>query len=172
MTILCRRTFLASAGGAALAGSASMARAQAGAQPLLIYADGLKNDWTTIGWARVQLESPLGEQKPVQLFMAAWSTFGFQRPTPVAGADFATLTVVVHGGEQGRQGLRVRLKSGNTEHRKYVELTARAGAWDRFDFSIQRHLGVRDNQSFDTIEVFNPTGNELPPWYLNFVLLQ
>jgi hypothetical protein len=138
---------------------------------MLIYADGLKNNWTTTGWARVQLETQLQDQKPVELFMAGWSNFGFRAPEPIGASAFTTLTVLVHGGDTGDQRVRLQLKTGETAHRA-VALRIERGEWQRGDFSIQRQLGVGADDSFDTVEVFNPTGNEMAPWYMNYVFLQ
>lgn len=171
MSISRRRVLVFAAAGSTLIAGHLSARAQTARQPTLVYADGLKNNWSTTGWARAQLETPLQDQKPIELFMAGWSNFGFRAPEPVRASDFATLTVLVHGGDTGGQSVRLQLKTGETVHRA-VGLRIERGAWRRGDFSIQRHLGVDADASFDTIEVFNPTDSELAPWYLNYVLLQ
>jgi hypothetical protein len=89
-----------------------------------------------------------------------------------SGSDFATLTVLVHGGDAGRQQTRLRLKSGEVEHKGAIALRARRGVWERYEASIRRDLKVKEGDSFDTIEIFNAAGDELAPWCLNYVLLQ
>jgi hypothetical protein len=171
MREISRRDLFIAGAGFALTTLPVSAHAQTTNPPMLVYADGLKSNWTTTGWARAELETALEDQKPVQLFMAAWSNFGFHRPDAVRSSDFTTLTLLVRGGDERRQTAHLQLKTGDTAYRS-VSLRLERNAWQRCELLIQRQLGLSADDSFDTIEIFNPTANEQPPWFLNYVLLQ
>lgn len=139
-------------------------------QPVLIYADGLKNGWWIGGWSTQTPEFTLEDQRPIQITMKGWNAFTLQTSQPVKASDYSVITVVVHGGEKGKQEMKVRAKLGEKNYDGNVTIKATKGQWVRYDIRI-KDLKIKDGQ-FDTIELRNDSAEEMPPYYINYVLLQ
>jgi hypothetical protein len=139
--------------------------------PLLIYADGIKPNWFIGGWSKYTVDTPFADgTKPVTVNMVAWNAVTFQTHAPISTQGFTTLTLVIHGGQQGKQVLRVSAKLGDQAVSHEFGLKAVAGEWRRIDIPLQR-LQIKDGK-FDTIFINNGSPDTLNEFYINYVLLQ
>lgn len=142
--------------------------AVAQAQPTLIYADGPKSGWWIGGWSKQETVDFDG-QKPVKVTMEGWNAFAFQTGTPVKGDAYTTLTILLHGGDKGRQELKLSARLGEKDYGAEVTLKAKKGQWVRYDVALK---DLKVTGDFDTIFINNKTADAQPSYYINLVLLQ
>jgi|GEM_PF-4932419 len=154
------------AGLAVLAGSLSVPAVAA--QPVLIYADGPQSGWWVGGWSKQETVEFDG-QKPVRVTMEGWNAFTFQTGTPVKADQYQTLTILMHGGDKGRQEIKLSARLGEKDYGGEVTLKARKGQWIRYDVPLK---DLKITGDFDTIFFNNKMAEAQLPFYLNFVLMQ
>ena len=138
--------------------------------PLVAYSDGLQPGWFIGGWSKYTAPSPLGDQQPVQVTMDAWNGLTFQSNSPQSLDGYTTLTIVVNGGDKGNQEFKLSFKLGDKVISQEADILCPKGQWVRFDLPLKKlHL---TGNSFDTIFLVNKSGDKMPPYYINYVLLQ
>ncbi|ESQ92234.1 hypothetical protein ABAC460_04910 [Asticcacaulis sp. AC460] len=164
--MLNRRLCLAGMTGASLSVMAGIARA---ADPLLVYADGLAPGWWIGGWTKNTPQFPLEDQKPVQLTMEGWNAFTFQTGTPVDTTAYKTLTIVVHGGDEGKQEFKLSAKLGDKVVSQEMNVKCQKGQWGRVDVPLSR---MKIKGPIDTLFLQNKSPDKMAPFYVNFVLFQ
>ncbi len=164
--MLNRRLCLAGITGASLSVMAGMARA---AGPLVIYADGISPGWSIGGWAQNTPQVPMEDQKPVQITMPGWSVFTFQTATPVDTSAYKTLTVILHGGDAGKQEFALVAKQGEKVVSKEANLKCQKGKWGRTDIPLD---WMKITAPIDSLVLQNKAGEAMAPFYLNYVLFQ
>lgn len=165
--MLTRRLCLAGMAGV-LASVASVARAAV--TPVLVYADKLMPGWTIGGWAKRTEEFAFSDgSKPIELTMQGWSNMTFQTTTPVDTSAFTVLTIVMNGGEKGRQEFTVELKKGDKVVSDKATATPTKKAWTRVDVPLKK---MKIKEPIDTIIVSNTAGDAMEPFYINYVLFQ
>ncbi len=102
-----RRSLIVSA---AVLAMALPALAQTTPSPMVIYDDGLQNNWQNWSWgATIGLETPAGAVKPIKVEGGAWSALDLHHD-PVATAGYTKLTFYINGGVDGGQTLSVHVK--------------------------------------------------------------
>ena len=147
--------------------AASSLRAQA--QPLIVYADGLMNGWWIGGWAKTVPQMPLGDQKPVQVTMEGWNVMTFQTSAPLDTTPFSTLTIVVHGGDTGKQEFKLSARLGEKLVSQEMTIRCNKGEWGRVDVPLKK---MKIKGPIDTLYLQNQTADALAPFYVNYVLFQ
>ncbi|ESQ76340.1 hypothetical protein ABAC402_04375 [Asticcacaulis sp. AC402] len=152
--------------GVSLFGLAGLARA---ADPLLVYADGVMPGWWIGGWAGNTPQFPLGDQKPVEITMEGWNVFTFQTGKPLDTAPFKTLTIVVHGGETGKQEFKISAKLGDKQVSQELNVKCVKGEWGRVDIALSR---LKIKGLMDTLSLQNKSPDKMAPFYVNYVLFQ
>ncbi|EGF90280.1 hypothetical protein ABI_32960 [Asticcacaulis biprosthecium C19] len=164
--MLNRRSCLAGLTGASMAVLGFAARA---ADPLLVYADGLQSGWWIGGWAKNTPQFPLEDQKPVQVNMEAWNVLTFQTGTPVDTTAYQTLTIVVHGGDEGKQEFQLSAKLGEKVVSQELTIKCQKGQWGRVDVPLRR---MKIKGPIDTLFLQNKSADKMAPFYVNYVLFQ
>lgn len=145
---------------------AGMARA---ADPLLIYADGILPGWWIGGWAKNTPQVPMEDQKPVEITMPGWSVFTLQTATPVDASPYKTLTLILHGGDAGKQEFALVARHGEKAVSQEMILKCQKGQWGRTDIPLNR---MKIKAPFDSLVLQNKSGEAMAPFYLNYVLFQ
>ena len=94
----------------ALSASAQIASATPVVAPMVIYSDGLQNNWQNWSWgATIGLETPAGGVKPIQVEGGAWSALDLHHDA-VSTAGYSKLTFYINGGVDGGQTLSIHVK--------------------------------------------------------------
>ncbi|MFT4089882.1 MAG: hypothetical protein QM645_04060 [Asticcacaulis sp.] len=156
------------AGAAALGTVVPLSKAAAQARQPLIYVDGIKPGWWIGGWTKHEIVDFDG-QKPIRLTMEPWNALTFQTGTPLKADEYKTLTILVHGGDKGRQEVKLSARLGEKDYGAEATLKGKKGQWVRYDIDLK---DLKITGDFDTIFINNKFDDTQPPFYINIVLMQ
>ena len=144
--------------------------ARAAVQPVVAYADGLMPGWWIGGWSKTTANFGFADgTKPIEVTMAGWNGMTLQTNTPLDTSPFTVLTMVVNGGEKGRQEFELTLKKGDKVVSEPAIIDCDKGQWVRTDVPLKK---MRVKDQIDTIMLTNKSADAMEPFYLNYVLFQ
>ena len=152
--------------GLSLAAFAGQARAQV--KPLVLYDDGLQNDWQNWSWATVQLAAPAGSVKPIKVEGGPWSALLLHH-APISTAGFSKLTFYVNGGVDGGQTVMVKASVAGKLVEKPFVIQPKVKAWAVVEVPL-REIGA-DNQTVDGF-AWQAQAEGVKPYYVTKVQLE
>jgi len=160
---LTRRGVMAALSLAVLAGPAL-----AQVKPLVLYDDGLQNDWQNWSWATVQLAAPAGSVKPIKVEGGPWSALVLHH-APISMAGFSKLTFYVNGGVDGGQTIMVKTSIGGKLVEKPFVIQPKVKTWAIVEVPLN-DIGA-DNQTVDGF-AWQAQAEGAKPFYVTKVQLE
>ena len=137
------------------------------------YDNALQNGWVSYSWATVNYTntSPIHGTGGASISVSATNYQAlYLHHTAQDSASFAALTFWIHGGTSGGQTLRLQaLVDGNAQ--TAVALAApTANTWTQVSVPLSS-LGLSGQSSFDGFWIQSTTGNTLPTFYVDDIVL-
>ncbi len=163
------KTFLAAATfGIALA-AAAHAQTTAAVAPMVIYDDGLQNNWQNWSWgSTVDMQVPAGGVKPMKVEGGAWSALDLHHDA-VSTAGYTKLTFYVNGGVDGGQTLTVHVKIAGQAVASSFTIQPKVRSWDIVEVPL-KDIGAENVMLED---VFLQGGADaFKPYYIDKIQLE
>ncbi len=168
--MISRRSCLIGLGAGLTTAYGSQALAADKPTPIVAYMDGIQPGWWIGGWTKNTPQFAFADgQKPVEITMAAWNAFTFQTSAAIDTSAFTALTMLVHGGDKGKQAFEVSFKKGDKVVSEALVVKCDKGQWVRTDLPLKR---AKIKEPIDTILFNNRSPDGMPPFYVNVVLFQ
>jgi len=79
--------------------------------PLVVYDDALGNGWQNWSWAKVTLQVPAGNVKPIKVEGDPWSALAFHHDA-IYTKGYSKITFYINGGVDGGQSVAVKVLIG------------------------------------------------------------
>jgi hypothetical protein len=90
-----------------MAGGA-VAHAQTAPAPVIVYDDALGDGWQNWSWAKVTLQVPAGNVKPIKVEGDPWTALAFHHE-PLYTKGYSRITFYINGGVDGGQSVAVKV---------------------------------------------------------------
>jgi hypothetical protein len=143
------------------------------AQNEIIYSNSLQNGWANWSWATNNLSctSPVltGFSDSISVSCASYTAL-YLHQAPADSTPYTNLTFWLNGGAAGGQVLSVTGTLNEVNQNLVTLPPLAANTWQQFTVSLAA-MGVADQPDFDGIWIWNDTGNTIPTFYVDDIVL-
>jgi len=141
----------------------------------IIYSNSLQNGWVVYPWGgetnNLACTSPVpsGDSDSISVDCTSYTAL-YLHQTPSDSTPYTNLTFWLNGGASGGQVLTVTGSIDGNGQTRYTLPALAANTWQQFTVSLA-DLGVADQPQFEGIWIWNYTGNTIPTFYVDNIVL-